>query len=141
MSIDTSLFDWPAPEPRLKGSACESCGTVAFPPASTCPRCCGTRMQGRLLATHGTLHTWTTQSFAPKSPPYRMATGEAPFAPYFVGYVELPGELCIESRLEADDPSRFAIGLPMRLAIRPAWREANGDEVMTFVFEPDGAAP
>ena len=55
----------------------------------------GTDVGERLLAREGTLWTWTVQGFRPKSPPYE---GPVEFEPYPVGYVELPGEVKVETR-------------------------------------------
>jgi uncharacterized OB-fold protein len=64
---------------------------------------CGGELERTLLPRRGTLWTWTTQGFEPKSPPY--LPGESEFQPFVVGYVELPGVLRIEARIEADEPT------------------------------------
>jgi len=69
-------------------------------------------MEETLLPERGTLWTWTTQGFEPKSPPY-VADGE--FVPFAVGYVEFPGCLRVEGRLTESDPARLRIGMPMRV--------------------------
>jgi uncharacterized OB-fold protein len=95
-------------------------------------------MERHLLARRGTLWTFTVQSFEPKAP----YDGPSPFAPYGVGYVELPGELLVESRLTESDPDRLEIGAEVELVIEPFRRDADGDEVLTFAFRPvtEGAA-
>jgi len=47
------------------------------------------------LSPHGTLWSWTIQSFEPKRPPYN---GPVPFEPFMLGFVELPGEVIVEAR-------------------------------------------
>ena len=139
--IADGLFTWPSAAPQLIGGQCRRCAAVSFPLKSSCPKCCGQEIERLELARRGTLWTWTVQAFAPKSPPY--ASGEAPgeFAPFGIGYVELPGQVRVEARLTESDPARLHIGMPMELAIVPLRREANGDEIMTFAFRPlDGAA-
>ena len=115
-------------EPRLIGSRCERCGTVTFPRQGSCPRCTSLDVRECELATRGTLWTWTIQCFEPKSPPF-VAAGA--FEPYGVGYVELPGEVRVESRLTEADPERLRIGMPMELTVIPA---AGGK--VTFAFRP-----
>lgn len=50
------------------------------------------------------------------------------------------GVVLVESRLTTADPSRLRIGAPMRLTFVPLRRDASGAKVMTFAFEPAGAA-
>jgi uncharacterized OB-fold protein len=113
--------------PQLIGSECARCGTVAFPRQPSCPRCTSEEVRERLLGRRGTLWTWTVQCFEPKSPPY---TGAEPFAPYGVGYVELPGEVRVEARLTESDPARLRIGMEMELTVI-----ALGSGV-TYAFRP-----
>jgi uncharacterized OB-fold protein len=73
------------------------------------------------------------QGFAPKSPPY--AGSADGFRPYGVGYIELDGELRVESILTVADPEVLQIGMPMRVvAIPVTGREPEG--LVTFAFEP-----
>jgi uncharacterized protein len=65
------------------------------------------------LSRTGTLWSWTIQHFQPK-PPY---IGLEPFEPYALGYVELPGEVIVETRLIGTGP--FHIGMHMELEIMP----------------------
>jgi uncharacterized OB-fold protein len=130
--IADGLFTWPSDEPRLVGSRCNGCGNVSFPAQASCPRCTGTDVSQHLLARDGVLWTWTVQGFRPKSPPY---AGPADFEPYPVGYVELPGEVKVESRLVGVDAGDLEIGMPMELVIVPFALEA-GDRVLMFAFRP-----
>ena len=90
-SIDPALFEWPSANAHLIGSECNACGVVSFPRQSSCPSCCGSDVKLRALSTTGRLWTWTTQSFAPKSPPYAVTTTLESFVPFYLGYIELPG--------------------------------------------------
>jgi uncharacterized OB-fold protein len=92
------------------------------------------------LADRGTLFTFTTQGFLPKEPytgPEAGLENEADYTPFAIGYVELPGEVMVETRLTEADPTRLEIGMPMRLVIVPFRTEADGTEVMTYAFAPD----
>lgn len=122
-------------DPRLIGSRCSACGIVTFPVQDSCPRCASTRMAEHLLARRGRLWAWTTQEFPPPSPPYAGPTGEA-FVPYAVGYVELGGELKVETRLTRTDALR--IGMEMELVLVPFRTDDAGNEVMSFAFQPVG---
>jgi uncharacterized OB-fold protein len=128
--ITAGLFTWPSDAPQLIGSRCDQCGTVSFPAQSSCARCLSTETSEHLLARQGTLWTWTVQGFRPKSPPY---TGPADFEPFPLGYVELPGEVKVETRLVDVTPAELRIGMPMELAIVP-FEQESGEAVLTFAF-------
>ena len=135
--IDPELFAWPAPKPNLFGSKCDDCGNIAFPQANSCPKCGGTSVEKFELNTKGTLWTWTYQEFRPKGlKDYREPEA---FRPYYLGYVELPGQVVLETRLLIDDPSRIQIGMPMELDIIKFRDEPDGTETMTYVFKPANA--
>ncbi len=95
----------------LAGSRCRSCATVAFPAQRSCPRCTGVDVEDHRLATNGTLWAFTEQLFPPKTP---YAVQGAGFRPFVVGYVDLAGEVIVESRIIAPFDS-LRIGQPMRL--------------------------
>jgi uncharacterized OB-fold protein len=133
--ITDGLFTWPSDEPQLIGSRCRQCRTVAFPAQGSCVRCTSTDIAEHLLAREGTLWTWTVQGFRPKSPPY---TGPEEFVPFPLGYVELPGEVKVETRIVGATPCDLRIGMPMELAIVPFDTE-SGPPVLTFAFRPIGA--
>jgi uncharacterized protein len=136
--VADGLFTGPPDDPRLIATACAGCGLVAFPAATACLRCGGARLDERLLAPRGTLWTFTTQGFRPPSPPYD-ADDEGHFAPFAVGYVELPDGILVEARLTEADPARLRIGQPMRLVLVPYTRDGEGRDVLTFAFAPDGS--
>ena len=135
--IADRLFTWPSDAPQLIGDRCGTCGMIAFPKQGSCPRCASTDMHEHLLARRGRLWAWTTQHFAPPSPPYAGPVGEA-FVPFGVGYVELPGEVRVETRLTESDPERLAHGMEMELVIVPFRTDDAGNEVVTFAFRPVG---
>jgi uncharacterized OB-fold protein len=125
--IADELFTWPSDEPRLIGGRCADCGAVAFPRPTSCSRCTSERIDEHLLARTGTLWSWTVQRFEPKEP----YVGPQPFEPYGVGYVDLDGEVIVESRLTTADPDQLEIGQTMQLAIVPFT-----DGHVTFAFAP-----
>lgn len=119
-------------EPRLIGGRRRSDGRIVFPmpvggeaefydPVPLSPR--------------GTLWSYTIQRFRPKSPPY---AGPDAFQPFAVGYVELPGEVIVESRLVDVDPERLRCGMGMELVIVPFSTDTDGTAVTTFAFKPAG---
>jgi uncharacterized OB-fold protein len=133
--VAAGIFTGVSDETRLIGSRCSACGIVTFPAQESCPRCAATDMVEHLLPRRGRLWAWTTQEFAPPSPPYAGPAGDA-FVPYGVGYVELAGEVKVETRLTQADALR--IGMEMELVLVPFRTDADGNEVVTFAFRPVG---
>ena len=135
--VAEGVFTWPSDEPRLIGSRCAACAIVTFPAQESCPRCASTEMAEHLLPRRGRLWAWTTQEFPPPTPPYAGPTGAA-FVPYGVGYVELAGEVRVETRLTTTEGLR--IGMDMELVLVPSRTDDDGTEVVTFAFRPVGGA-
>jgi uncharacterized protein len=129
--VDEGVIAGSVDAPELIGSRCRSCGVVTFPAQTACSACTSNDVEERRLSRTGTLWTWTIQCFPPKSPPYAASPDD--FAPYGVGYVELPGEVRVEARLTEADPERLRIGMPMELVLVPA---AGLDGALTFAFRP-----
>jgi uncharacterized OB-fold protein len=137
VAVADGIFTWPSDDPRLIGSRCTACGIVTFPAQDSCPRCASTEMEERLLPRRGRLWAWTTQEFPPPSPPYTGASGDA-FSPYGVGYVELDGDVKVETRLAEADPAVLSTGMEMELVVVPFRTDDDGNEVMSFAFRPVG---
>ncbi|HVT20339.1 MAG TPA: OB-fold domain-containing protein [Mycobacteriales bacterium] len=134
--VAEGLFTWPSDEPRLIGAKCPDCGVTTFPAQATCPRCPSERMDETLLPRRGKLWTFTTQEFLPKNPPYAGTETAEEFVPYGVGYVELPGEVKVETRLTTADVSALHIGMEMELVVVPYRRNPEGNDILTFAFSP-----
>jgi uncharacterized OB-fold protein len=133
--VAEGIFTLGTDEPQLIGSRCTACGIVTFPAQDSCPRCASTAMTEQMLARRGRLWAWTTQGFPPPSPPYTGPTGAA-FVPFAVGYVELPGEVKVETRLTESDPAVLVPGMEMELVLVPFRTDDAGNEVVTFAFRP-----
>jgi len=135
LPIADGLFTWPSENPALLGSRCQDCGVAAFPPAESCMACSGQNVTPEELPRRGTLWTWTIQQFMPKSPYHSGETPES-FRPYGVGYLELPGGVRVEGRLTESDPDKLQIGMEMDVVFAPWRTEENGDEIISFFFQP-----
>lgn len=92
------------------------------------------------LGRTGRLWSWTVQRFRPKTPPYAGPPEPEPFRPYAVGYVELPDELIVESRLVVEDFDALRLGLEMEAVAEPFAAAPDGRTVMTYAFCPVEAA-
>jgi uncharacterized protein len=134
--IAVGLFDLVDEQPVLIGSRCAECGTVNFPVARSCPRCTSEAVERHLLSRSGTLWSWTTQGFRPKTPPY---TGPEEFVEYAVGYVELGEEIRVEGLLTESDPAKLKIGLGMRVVSQAVYGP-DGTPALTFAFAPEMGA-
>ena len=88
-------------------------------------------MEEALFDRRGTLWTFTTQEFPPKSPPYIRTEERETFRPYAVGYVEFTGQARVEGRLTESDPSRLRIGMEMETVT-----VEFVDGLTTYAFKP-----
>lgn len=134
--VAPGLFTWPSDEPQLIGSRCAHCGVMTFPAQSGCPACTREEMEQALFDRRGTLWTFTTQEFVPKSPPYARVETEATFVPYAVGYVEFAGQARVEGRIDGSDFSTLRIGMEMETVVVPLLDDEDGNEVVTYAFRP-----
>jgi uncharacterized OB-fold protein len=110
----------------LLGSRCSRCGNVAYPAAAGCQRCGSSDLVSVELGRTGTVWAYTVQRFAPKSPPY-VPPAEG-FAPFAVGYVDLPEGVKVEAVLEAttvDDPAELVDARVTLVATEPVPRFAT----------------
>jgi uncharacterized protein len=87
-------------------------------------------MERLLLQRTGKLWTWTTQEYPLKQ------MGDGPFEPFLVGYVELPGEVRIESRIVGVPAEDVRIGMDLEAGTTVLRREADGTEVLVYCFSP-----
>jgi uncharacterized OB-fold protein len=92
-------------------------------------------MEERLLPRRGRLWAWTTQDFPPPAPPFAGPGGKG-FVPFGIGYVELADEVKVETRLTESDPEKLAHGAEMELVVVPFRTDDDGNEVVTFAFQP-----
>jgi uncharacterized OB-fold protein len=137
--IAPDVFTWPAEPAHLIGSRCDGCATVVFPAQDGCPRCGQVGMVRTELSRQGTLWTWTTQDFLPKSP-YAGPEREEGFGGYLVGYVELPEGVRVITRLVDVDRSDEEIGMALELAVVPFTVDPDGTEVLAYAFRPVGGS-
>ena len=113
-------------EPRLIGGRRHADGQIVFPmPGGDAAN----SHDAVPLARTGTLWSWTIQSFRPKAP----YNGPEAFVPFALGYVELPGEVILETRLT--QTQGLKIGMPVELLIVPF----DGSRA-TYAFRPVEAA-
>ncbi|MFV8783138.1 Zn-ribbon domain-containing OB-fold protein [Microbulbifer sp. SA54] len=132
--ICPGLFTWPSAEPALLGSRCRQCGVAEFPQKLSCPACGSEDVGVEELPRRGKLWSWTIQGFMPKTP-YRSDETPETFKPYGVGYIELPGAVCVESRLLENTPEALQIGMEMELVVDTFRHDEAGNEIVGFAFK------
>src|SRR5208337_227274 len=133
-ALAPDISTWPDDSPQLIGSRCGDCGATTFPVQQRCPRCSGGEMSELLLPRSGTLVTWTTQGFPPGAP-YAGPAGDD-FVPFGVGLVQLGDVIRVEGRLTENDPAKLKFGQPVELTMVPFTTDADGNEIVTFAFQP-----
>jgi uncharacterized OB-fold protein len=136
--IQEGLYSGPAERPQLIASRCKACGELTFPKQDSCPSCAGLESEDVRLGRRGRLWSWTIQRFPPPSPPYIGPAERETFVPFGVGYVELPEGIRVEGRLTENDPAKLEIGMEMELVLQKFVDDAEGNERMTFAFQPVG---
>jgi uncharacterized protein len=80
------------------------------------------------LSRTGTLWSWTRQDFQPKAP----YTGPEPFEPFLIGYVELPGEVIVETRIVDAVLEDLQLGMAMEFLVVPFDKQRS-----TYAFRPE----
>jgi uncharacterized OB-fold protein len=124
------------PEPHLLGSRCNDCGALTFPQQGSCPRCSSLDVEAMALSRRGTLWTWTSQDFLPKSPPYAGPEDATTFEPWLVGYAALEDGLVVEGRLTGFDNRVPVIGEELEVTIVPFTTDEEGNDVRLYAFMP-----
>lgn len=131
--ISAGLFEVADGRPHLLGARRKTDGKVVFPAPQGAE---AEHYEQVRLADRGVLWSFTVQRFRPKSPPYAGGDDERSFTPFALGYVELPGEVIVEGRIETGDFSKLRIGMPMRLKLSP-FVKAGGEAALSYAFEPE----
>jgi uncharacterized OB-fold protein len=125
--IDPDLWSDEA-EPHLMGGRLPS-GQIVFPmPTGDAAN----GIEPVKLSRRGTLWSWTSQDFRPKEPYEGPGEGPHDFEPYLLGYVELPGEVIVESRIVDAKLDDLTLNMPMEFCVVPF-----NDRHTTFAFRPE----
>lgn len=136
--IDPDLWSDDA-QPHLMGGRLPS-GEIVFPmPVGDAAR----DVEPYKLSRTGTLWSWTTQGFLPKEPYSGPGSSEGPdgapsppdFEPFLIGYVELPGEVIVESRIVGAKLEDLSLNMPLEFCIVPF-----NDRQDTFAFRPQSGS-
>ena len=130
--ISDDFLDASAAVPTLLGGRSRVTGEIKFP----CPRgALEDEFEPIALKTKGTLWSYTVQRFPPGKP-FVGVTDRAQFKPFGVGYVELEGQVIVETRIVTDDLESLKIGLPMSLMLETFDRGDGEGTVTSYAFMP-----
>lgn len=100
-------------EPQLLGAR-DANGKIQFPiPEGDAAK----EMEVVKLSRTGSLWSYTRQEFQPK-PPYDGPVDEE-FEPFLLGYIELPGQVIVESHIVGTTLEELELGMEMELVITP----------------------
>lgn len=122
----------------LIGARHRETGKIVFPFSQSL----GDAYEPFALARNGVLWSYTIQRFPPGAPPYIGDADRESFRPFAIGYVELPGQVIVESRLDVEDFDDLKIGTPLEFTTIAFARGPDGKPVETFAFRPArGTAP
>ena len=128
--IDPDLWSDDA-QPHLMGGRKPS-GEIIFPmPQGDAAR----DVEPYKLSRTGTLWSWTSQGFLPKEPYEGLGNGEGEgppdFEAFLLGYIELPGEVIVESVIVDAKLEDLTLGMEMEFCIVP-FNQHN----TTFAYRP-----
>lgn len=131
--IDDSLLTFEDGAPRLVGGRSKETGKIVFPMPGGGE---AERFDQVPLKSTGKLWSYTVQRFPPKNPPFIGPNDPTSFKPFALGYVELDGEVIVETRIDTDDFDGLQVGLPMELTTIEFAKADNGEALHTFAFKP-----
>lgn len=134
-ALAPEISTWPEENFQLIGSQCGTCGETQFPVQTQCSNCSAQEMTEVLLPRDGTIITWTSQTFFPAYP-YIGTEAPADFVPFGVALVQLGDMIRIEARLTEPDMDAIDFGQKVELTMVPFTTDADGNEIMTFAFQP-----
>lgn len=131
--IAEGITTWPADPVQLVGSKCGACGAVTFPAQDYCPKCSRPGLEEVLLPRTGTLVAWTTQNFYPGA---GYAAPIEQWVPFNMGLVQLDDVVKVEARLTITDITQLKPGMRLELTMVPIATDADGNQTLTFAFQP-----
>ncbi len=134
-AIAPDISNFPADEPQLIGGRCGDCNAIAFPKQVRCPHCSSKAITAELLPRRGTIAAWTTQGFHPGFG-YKGTEDPKAWKPIGMGLVQLGDVIKVEGRLTESDPEKLHTGMEVELTFVPFYTDDDGEEVLTFAFQP-----
>ena len=128
--VAEGVFREGADGPRLIGSRCPACGSLAFPQADYCHNPgCGERAQEALLGPTGVIWSYTVLHYPP---PEAFQVADVPYA---VAQVDLDEGIRVSGMVSAaGDLDSIEVGMPVDLVIERVRTNQAGQDVLTWKF-------
>ena len=130
--VSDEIFYPDQPHPTLMGGRCKQTGRYKFPYPLGADR---ERHERVPLKREGTLWSYTIQRFPP-SRPYIGVTDPAKFKPFALGYVELDGQVIVETLISTSDLDSLKIGMDMVVKMAEFERGDGDGTYTTYAFTP-----
>ncbi len=114
---------------RLEGSACQTCGTLSFPPRDVCPHCGSDAVEPQRLAGRGKVFSFTVLYQGPES----FDGG----VPYTVGLIDLDEGPRVTAMLTDVSPEQVTIDMPVEMVVRVTNTEGERGPInYSYKFRP-----
>lgn len=132
--VKPGLFRYPVPEgepPALSACRCRGCGMTFFPAREICPDCFEAgALEETAIRGRGVIHASTV---------VHIPAPVGIQAPYAYGYVDMTEPpVRLFALFAGAEPAWFAPGREVELAIGPVRVDAEGREVIGYLFRPAG---
>ena len=134
-ALAPDISTWPDENPQLIGSRCGSCGATTFPVQQRCPTLQRRRDERAVAAAAAEPSSPGPRRASRPGAPYAGPTGKD-FVPFGVGLVQLGDVIRVEGRLTENDPAKLQFGQEVELTMVPFTTDADGNEIVTFAFQP-----
>ena len=128
--ISDQFLDMRLNPPHLIGGRSRISGEIKFPMPAV-----SDEFEAVHLKREGTLWAYTVQRFPPGRP-FVGGADKATFKPFGVGYVELEGEVIVETRIVTENLGSLKLGMPMTLCLEEFERGDGAGGAVTFAFQP-----
>ncbi len=114
-------------EPHLVANECTQCGARYFDRRNACASCFGTDFKKAVIATEGTVRTFTIVAFAAPGIP----------VPFAAAVVDCDGTPVRGNLINVEPtPEHITDGMKVRLATYSIGTDSAGTEAVGFGFEP-----
>ncbi len=132
--VKPGLFRYPVPAgeaPALRACRCRGCGATFFPAREICPDCFDAgALEETTLGGRGTIHASTV---------VHIPAPVGIQAPYAYGYVDMAAApVRLFALFTGAEPAWFLPGREVELTIGPVRSDAQGREVIGYLFRPAG---
>lgn len=119
----------PDEKPYLIGSTCKDCGDIHFPPKGACPECLiNNTLQEVKIGQKGRISSYSILHVAPPGFP----------VPHIQAMVKLEEGPLVFSILDTSEIESVSLNQPVRLTIGPIRKKENGEDVIGWLYQPEG---